>query len=148
MRFFTHLSPSKALVLLAFIPLLILSACSGVASNGGTGSGGGSGSGSASKGGPIIVSGKQDIEAQVLSKLYSLLLTKAGFTVTEKLALGDSPVVLMRLRAMRLISIPNLPSRALTCLSSNQHTTRRRIIRESRTALKNNSKSPGLTLRL
>ncbi len=114
MRFFTHLSSSKALVLLAFIPLLILSACSGVASNGGTGSGGGSGS--ASKGGPIIVSGKQDIEAQVLSKLYSLLLTKAGFTVTEKLALGDSPVVFNALKSNAIDLYPEFTVTGLNVL--------------------------------
>jgi osmoprotectant transport system substrate-binding protein len=74
--------------------MLLLSACGGT----GSGSAGtGSNSGSGSKG-TITVGGKQDVEAQFLSRMYVLLLRKAGFTVNEKLALGDSPIVLSAIK--------------------------------------------------
>ena len=101
----------KMLVLFAFIPLAVLSACTGVASTGG----GSSSSGSASKG-PIIVSGKQDVEAQVLSKMDSLLLTKAGFTVTEKLAFGDSPVVFNAIKSNAIDLYPEFTVTGLNVL--------------------------------
>ncbi len=43
--------------------------------------------------GTIVVSGKQDIEARVLSEMDVLLLQKAGYTIVSKQALGDSPIV-------------------------------------------------------
>lgn len=38
----------------------------------------------------LVVGGKQDIEAQLLTKMYVLLLRNAGFDVTERAALGDN----------------------------------------------------------
>jgi len=40
--------------------------------------------------GPITVGGKLDTEGQLLTTLYTLLLRKNGFTVSEKLAYGDT----------------------------------------------------------
>jgi osmoprotectant transport system substrate-binding protein len=40
--------------------------------------------------GPITVAGKLDIEAQLFTEMYTLLLRKNGFTVNEKLAYGDT----------------------------------------------------------
>ncbi len=78
---------TKCLLVLILLSVLVLSACGGTGS-----SSSGTNSGSGSKG-TITVGGKQDVEAQFLSRMYVLLLRKAGFTVNEKLALGDSPIV-------------------------------------------------------
>ncbi len=49
--------------------------------------------GPAASKGPITVGGKLDVEAQLLTEMYTQLLQNAGFTVNEKLALGNSIVV-------------------------------------------------------
>lgn len=108
MHSFNRSFPLKLLILFAFVPLMVFSACSGVANTGG-------GSSSGSKG-PIIVSGKQDTEAQVLSKMDSLLLTKAGFTVTEKLAFGDSPVVFNAIKSNAIDLYPEFTVTGLNVL--------------------------------
>jgi osmoprotectant transport system substrate-binding protein len=41
---------------------------------------------------PVIVGGKLDTEAQLLTEIYSLLLRRAGFDVIEKAALGNTEV--------------------------------------------------------
>jgi osmoprotectant transport system substrate-binding protein len=43
--------------------------------------------------GTITVGGKLDVEAQLLTEMYTQLLQKAGYTVAEKLALGNSIIV-------------------------------------------------------
>jgi osmoprotectant transport system substrate-binding protein len=73
-------SKAKALSFLVLIPLLILAAC------GSSSTGGGS---TASKG-TITVSGKKDVEAELLTEMYTQLLKKAGYTVKEHLAFGDT----------------------------------------------------------
>lgn len=73
-------SKTKALAFLVLIPLLILAACGSSSTGGG---------GTTSKG-TITVTGKKDVEAQLLTEMYTLLLTKAGYTVKEHLAFGDT----------------------------------------------------------
>jgi osmoprotectant transport system substrate-binding protein len=51
------------------------------------------GGGPAAPKGTITVGGKLDVEAQLLTEMYTQLLQKAGYTVNEKLALGNSIVV-------------------------------------------------------
>lgn len=106
-RSLTRSFPLKPRVLLILIPLLLLSACGGVANTGGSGSG--------SKG-TVTVGGKQDIEAQVLSKMDSLLLQKAGFKVNEKLALGDSPVVFNAIKSGAIDLYPEFTVTGLNVL--------------------------------
>lgn len=54
----------------------------------------GSSPGAAAAGGPhLTVGGKLDTEAQLLTKLYVLVLRKAGFDVTEKAKLGTNDIV-------------------------------------------------------
>jgi osmoprotectant transport system substrate-binding protein len=69
---------SRSHVFVAFLTILVLtlSAC------GSTPGGGGKG--------PITVAGKLDVEAQLFTEMYTLLLRKNGFTVNEKLAFGDT----------------------------------------------------------
>ncbi len=80
---------AKSLALSIFLlATFLLSACS---SGSIPGSGGNQGSGGSK--GTITVGGKLDTEAQLLTEMYTQLLQKAGFTVNEKLALGNSLIV-------------------------------------------------------
>ncbi len=74
----------KALALFVFLPLLILSAC-------GSSGSGGTVNGTTTNKGTVTVGGKKDVEAQLLTEMYSLLLRHAGYTVNEKLAFGNTP---------------------------------------------------------
>jgi osmoprotectant transport system substrate-binding protein len=67
------------LVVLCAIFVLLLSACGGTSTTG-TGDKG-----------PITIGGKLDVEAQLFTEFYSLLLVKNGFKVNEKLAYGKTP---------------------------------------------------------
>jgi osmoprotectant transport system substrate-binding protein len=76
----------RSLFLLAVVALFLLAGC------------GGSTSGSGSSSSPnsqitLTVGGKLDVEAQLLTKMYTLLLRHAGFNVIEKPALGTNDVV-------------------------------------------------------
>jgi len=78
----TRLWRLKALALFVFLPLLILSACGGT---------GGTVNGTTPSKGTITVGGKKDVEAQLLTEMYSLLLSHAGYSVNTKLAFGNTP---------------------------------------------------------
>ncbi|GAC1357159.1 MAG: glycine betaine ABC transporter substrate-binding protein [Ktedonobacteraceae bacterium] len=78
---------AKPMALFALILLLLLAACG----NGPSTTGGGGGSTSSKV--PITVGSKFDPEAQLLGEMYVLLLRKAGYTVTPKLALGQTPTL-------------------------------------------------------
>ena len=78
-----HFWRLKTLALVVFLPLLILSACGGT--------GGGTVNGTTPSKGTITVGGKKDVEAQLLTEMYSLLLSHAGYSVNTKLAFGNTP---------------------------------------------------------
>lgn len=80
---------AKSLALIVLISLVILAGCGGT-SGGGTTSGTGTPSNSSIT---LTVGGKLDTEAQLLTKMYVLLLRKAGFNVVERAALGTNAVV-------------------------------------------------------
>lgn len=102
---------AKSLVLLVLIPLLVLPAC-GSSGSGGSGTGGG---GTTSKG-HVTVGGKLDIEAQLLTEMYVLLLQKAGFDVTPKLALGTTPIVFNALKSGSIDLYPEFTATGLNAL--------------------------------
>src|ERR1700674_186293 len=79
---------AKFLVLFALIPLLILSACGGTSGGGSTPTPGTTPTPAKV---PIIVASKLDLDGHLLGEMYVLLLQKAGYTVTPKLALGANP---------------------------------------------------------
>lgn len=85
---------TKGLVLVACLLMLILSACgsAGTTSGSNTGNTSSSGTCNGSKGNLTLAS-KLDVESQLLTKMYTLLLCKAGYHVTEKAALGNSNFV-------------------------------------------------------
>jgi osmoprotectant transport system substrate-binding protein len=105
---------AKSFVALAIIALLILSACGTSGNTGGSSSS--SGGGSASKG-TITVGGKLDLEAQLLTKMYTLLLRKAGFTVNEKAALGNSTIVFQAITSHQIDLYPEFTATGLNKLN-------------------------------
>jgi len=66
---------------------------------------------------PITVGSKLDPEAQLLGEMYVLLLQKAGFTVTPKLALGQTPIVFAALKSGAIDLYPEFTGTGLNILS-------------------------------
>lgn len=100
---------AKTIALLFLVPMLILSACGSTSSSGGGGT-------TPSKV-PIVVGSKLDPEAQLLGEMYVLLLQKAGYQVTPKLALGQTPVVFGALKAGSIDLYPEFTATGLNLLS-------------------------------
>src|SRR5215813_2185054 len=110
MALLTRSLRAKFLVLFALVPLLILSACGG--SSGTTSP---SGTTTPAKV-PVTVGSKLDPEAQLLGEMYVLLLQKAGFTVTPKLALGQTPIVFNALKSGAIDLYPEFTGTGLNIL--------------------------------
>jgi osmoprotectant transport system substrate-binding protein len=111
MAFLTRSLRTKFLVLFALVPMIILSACGGS-----TTSPTPSGTTTPAKV-PITVGSKLDPEAQLLGEMYVLLLQKAGFTVTPKLALGQTPIVFAALKSGAIDLYPEFTGTGLNILS-------------------------------
>lgn len=93
--------------MIAFLPLLILSACGS--------SGNSPGSGNTSKG-TLTLGSKLDVESQLITEMYSLLLTKAGYTVNTKLALGNSVIVFQAITSGDIDMYPEFTATGLNTL--------------------------------
>ncbi len=89
--------------LFVVVSLIVLSACATA------------GGGAATKG-TVTVGGKLDVEAQLLTEMYTQLLQKAGFTVNEKLALGDSIVVFQAISSGAIDLYPEFTATGLNKL--------------------------------
>ena len=107
MHHFKRSSWATLATLLALVPMLLLSACG---SSGGT-------SGTASTKVPIVVGSKLDTEGQLLGEMYVLLLQKAGYQVTSKLALGQTPVVFNALKSGAIDLYPEFTATGLNLLN-------------------------------
>jgi osmoprotectant transport system substrate-binding protein len=112
MAFFRSLR-ARSFIVLAVVTLLILSACGTSGNSGGTSSGGG---GATAKG-PIRVASKLDVESQLIAKMYTLLLQKAGFTVDEKPALGNSTIIFQAISSGQIDLYPEFTATALNKLN-------------------------------
>lgn len=95
--------------------LLALSAC-GTTGNSGNSTTTGSGATSTAPKGPITVASKLDVEGQLLGTMYTLLLRKAGFTVNEKLALGNSTIVFSAITSGQIDLYPEFTATGLNTL--------------------------------
>src|SRR6266567_1970732 len=111
MTFHKHSLGAKFLLLFALIPMLILAACGGSSASPPTSSGT-----STPTKVPITVGSKLDPEAQLLGEMYVLLLQKAGYTVTPKLALGQTPVVFNALKSNAIDLYPEFTGTGLNIL--------------------------------
>lgn len=105
MSLLTRSLRAKLLIVLVCIPLLILSACGSTTSTGG----------SSSKG-TITIASKLDTESQLITMMYNLLLTKAGYTVNEKAALGNSTIVLSAIKSGAIDLYPEFTATGLNAL--------------------------------
>lgn len=105
---------ARAFALLAITLLLVLSACGS--------SGGGSGASSTPNPNASItltVGGKLDTEAQLLTKLYVLLLKHAGFNVVERAKLGTNDVVFNAITSGQIDLYPEFTATGLARLGKN-----------------------------
>lgn len=101
-------SPIKVLVTVPLLMLLALAGC-GTTSTGG-------GSSSICKGNAVTVGGKLDTEAQLLTKMYTLLLRNAGCNVTEKARLGTNQIVFNAITSGQIDLYPEFTATGLAKL--------------------------------
>lgn len=94
---------AKPFILLIVVFMCMLSAC-------------GTDTTTSTSKGTIIVGGKLDTEAQLLTKMYTLLLRKDGFNVTEKAALGNSTIVFQAITSHQIDLYPEFTATALNKL--------------------------------
>jgi osmoprotectant transport system substrate-binding protein len=80
---------ARAMGLLVLILLVVLTSCGSTSTSGGSTTSGTSSNSSVH----LIVGGKLDTEAQLLTSLYAQVLEHAGFNVTEKAKLGTNDIV-------------------------------------------------------
>src|SRR2546428_3472824 len=113
MTFHKHSLGAKFLLLFALIPMLILAACGGSSGSPPTSSGT-----STPTKVPITVGSKLDPEAQLLGEMYVLLLQKAGYKVTPKLALGQTPTVFAALKSGSIDLYPEFTATGLNILGA------------------------------
>src|SRR2546421_2582914 len=64
----------------------------------------------------LVVGGKLDIEAQLLTKMYVLLLRHAGFEVEEKAKLGGNDVVFKAITSSQIDLYPEFTADGLARL--------------------------------
>jgi osmoprotectant transport system substrate-binding protein len=112
MTLFLRSLRAKSLVLLVLISL-VLAACG---SSGSTGTGTGGSSTPSNSSINLTVGGKLDTEAQLLTKMYVLLLRKAGFHVTERAALGTNAVVFNAITSGQIDLYPEFTATGLAKL--------------------------------
>jgi osmoprotectant transport system substrate-binding protein len=105
---------ARITLMFTLVLLLVLPACGTAGNSGGTTTGGTSPSSSPK--GPITVAGKLDTEAQLLTKMYTLLLRKAGFTVNEKPALGNTTIVFNAITSGQIDLYPEFTATGLNTL--------------------------------
>lgn len=104
-------SLKRAIIVPALIVLFVLASC-GTTGN----TGGNTGGNTNTTKGPVVIASKFDTESQLLAKMYSLLLQKAGYKVTEKLAFGDSTLISQSIKSNQIDLYPEFTATALTQL--------------------------------
>src|SRR5712692_5945395 len=65
----------------------------------------------------LVVGGKLDIEAQLLTKMYVLLLQHAGYDIEEKAALGTNDVVFNAIKSGQIDIYPEFTADGLARLN-------------------------------
>ena len=100
-------------MLIALTIAIVVSACGSGTTAGNTG-------GSSAKAGTgvnVIVGSKLDPDGQLLGEMYVLLLQHAGYNVTPKLALGQTPVLQSAIQSGAVDLYPEFTGTALTVLN-------------------------------
>jgi osmoprotectant transport system substrate-binding protein len=107
MTLFRCSSRAKSLLLgLSLLLMLILPACGTTTST----------NGSSTKG-TIVVGSKLDVESQIIGEMYTLLLQKAGYTVTPKLKLGNSIIIDQAIKSGAIDLYPEFTATGLNALN-------------------------------
>ncbi|PZW32894.1 osmoprotectant transport system substrate-binding protein [Thermosporothrix hazakensis] len=96
----------KAGMVFLLVPLLILAACGANGNSGGEGNKG-----------KLIVASKLDVEAQLMASMYTQLLQKAGYTVEEKPALGNSAIIFEAITSNKIDIYPEFTATGLNKLN-------------------------------
>src|SRR5579885_2108217 len=104
---------ARSFAILIVVLLLALTACGG-----GSGSSGGSSS-NPNSGITLTVGGKLDTEAQLLTKMYVLLLRHAGFNVVERAALGTNQIVFNAITSGQIDLYPEFTATGLAKLGQS-----------------------------
>lgn len=105
---------AKSFAFLTLLLILVLAACGSTS----TGNGGGNGT-SANSSITLTIGGKLDTEAQLLTKMYVLLLRHAGFKVVEKAALGTNAVVFNAITSGQIDLYPEFTATGLAKLGKS-----------------------------
>lgn len=106
---FIHALRAKSwLLVLATLMMLILPACGSTTP---TGNGGNTSKGT------IVVGSKLDVESQLIAEMYTLLLQKAGYTITPKLALGNSIIISQAIKSNAIDLYPEFTATGLNQLN-------------------------------
>lgn len=109
-----HSLKARTFALLAVILLLALSACGSSTSTGNNGS-----TPNPNAAITLTVGGKLDTEAQLLTKLYVLVLKHAGFNVVERAKLGTNDVVFNAINSGQIDIYPEFTATGLAKLGLN-----------------------------
>jgi osmoprotectant transport system substrate-binding protein len=95
----------KLLGVVMLLAVLVIAGCGG--------GGSGAGNGSTNKGN-ITVGSKNDPDSQLLGTMYALLLQHAGYTVTTKIPLGQTPVLDAAIKSGSIDIYPEFTGTSLT----------------------------------
>ncbi len=115
MSLLTRSLRAKTLTVLALLSLVLLAACG----NGPSSTGGGSSNSNGGTSKKVTIGSKLDPEAQLLGEMYVLLLTKAGYTVTPKLALGQTPVLDAAIKSGAIDIYPEFTATGLNIIKAS-----------------------------
>jgi osmoprotectant transport system substrate-binding protein len=105
----------RAMRMLAIVPMMAVLALAGC----GGGGGGSSTIGNVGHGMKLTVGGKLDVEAQLLTKMYTLMLRHAGYDVTEEAKLGTNQIVFQAITSGSIDLYPEFTATGLAKLGES-----------------------------
>jgi osmoprotectant transport system substrate-binding protein len=114
-----NFAKSRAIRFLATVPLMVVLMLAGCGGGGSGTTGTGSTTTNVGHGMAVTVGGKLDVEAQLLTKMYTLLLRNAGYNVTEKAKLGTNQIVFEAITSGQIDLYPEFTATGLAKLGQS-----------------------------